>query len=364
MNDFFKRFLMEEGDRLNPDTGRYAALATFGKHPGWDDHIEDIGLETGSLNLAKLILYEQGVGGQIDAGAWEKLKADQRLAAFNHTFVWLRGDQFLLGRMWSSSDGKGRTRYPMILCAHCIGVPLAWAMEKMLPQLEDAEKSCQAAKTADEVRAILDRSRARLRHLLDDPAAAAASRGSAAAVLNQFVAAPAFGSEREGWFRILYWLHSQARSFGVGRFRLRKGKTAVRAKQFRVPLGLLPAWAVPLWGKFFALHVDPSVPVLLVWAADQDWMDVTLGEPTSHEFFCLRAGRGALSLATEIPYDYDRRFREVAVRQLIAFQTGSEQLPAATEEQPGEQGTGRWIKNLTGKFFLLLVLGSLAALVP
>src|SRR4029079_11585679 len=102
MSDFFKKFLLEDARRLSP-SGRYVALAAFGKHPGWDDHIEDLGLETDSLILARNVLYVQGVGGQIDTGAWEKLKDEHRIAAFNHTFIWLRGDQFLLGRMWSSS---------------------------------------------------------------------------------------------------------------------------------------------------------------------------------------------------------------------------------------------------------------------
>jgi len=164
------------------------------------------------------------------------------------------------------------------------------AVEAALPQLEEAEKSCQAAKTADEVRAVLDRARVRLRGLLDAPAAAAPGVPIPPPSISSWRARLWFGAE--GWFRILYWLQTQATTFGVGRFNLKTGKSAVRAQQFRVPLGLLPARAVPLWARFLALHVDPQVPVLLVWAADQDWMDVTLGEPTSHEFFCLRAGRG------------------------------------------------------------------------
>ncbi len=52
MSDFYMRFLMEDGQRLEPETGRYIALGAFGKHPGWDDHIEDLGLETDSLIVA------------------------------------------------------------------------------------------------------------------------------------------------------------------------------------------------------------------------------------------------------------------------------------------------------------------------
>jgi hypothetical protein len=51
-----------------------------------------------------------GIGGQIDSGAWEKLEPAQQLPDFNHIFVWQRSGQILVGRLWSSSDGKGGTR--------------------------------------------------------------------------------------------------------------------------------------------------------------------------------------------------------------------------------------------------------------
>ena len=63
MSDFFKKFLLEDPRPFSSD-GRYVALAAFGKHPGWDDHVEDLGLETQSLNLAKTVLYVDGIGGR------------------------------------------------------------------------------------------------------------------------------------------------------------------------------------------------------------------------------------------------------------------------------------------------------------
>src|SRR5437762_8812249 len=141
MSDFFKKFLLEDPRRLSP-TGRFAGLAAFGKHPGWDDHVEDLGLETESLNFAKLVLYVNGIGGQIDSGAWEKLDQVQQLPGFDHLFVWQRSGQVLLGRMWSSSDGKGRKRYPMVVCLHFMGIPLQWALKHALPVLAELEQEC------------------------------------------------------------------------------------------------------------------------------------------------------------------------------------------------------------------------------
>src|SRR5438445_5721850 len=136
MSDFSKKFLLEDARRLSVN-GRYLGLAAFGKHPGWDDHVEDLGLETESLNLAKTLLYVKGIGGQIDSGAWEKLDLAQQLEGFQHLFVWQRSGQILVGSLWSSSDGKGRKRYPMVVCLHFIGVTLNWALKQALPALAE-----------------------------------------------------------------------------------------------------------------------------------------------------------------------------------------------------------------------------------
>ena len=68
MSDFFKKFLLEDARRFNP-SGRYAGLAAFGKHPGWDDHIPAIGVATETLAWVEKTLYNKGIRGQIDSGA-------------------------------------------------------------------------------------------------------------------------------------------------------------------------------------------------------------------------------------------------------------------------------------------------------
>lgn len=361
MSETYKHFLMDDGRQFTPGTGRFVALAAFGKHPGWDDHVEDLGLETDSLNQARLMLYIQGVGGQIDTGAWEKLKDEQRLAAFNHTFVWQRGDQFLMGRMWSSSDGKGRTRYPMILCAHCIGLPLGWALENVLPRLVEIEDACKATKSAEDVRSILERARTSLRNRSANLPVDAPSSSDFAA-LNRFVTAPAFGPANEGWFRILYWLQSQAGMFGAGKYNSKTDTSGLRAQQIRVPSGIPePNQAVLAWTRFFASHIDPQVPALFVWPVGEDWVDVTFGEPSTQEFFCLRASRAAIPLATEIPYDMSQDFRALAAQQLADFQAGRPQRAAVPplEGQGSDTGgtsfTRRWLKGLFGLLILALI---------
>src|SRR5215211_6359063 len=94
---------------FNPDRPptRAAYVAAFGKHPGWDDHIDDLGLETERLVQFKRMLYLEGLQRNIDSGAWEALSAGQRIDGFRHAFLWLTGgagDEAVVGRFWSSSD--------------------------------------------------------------------------------------------------------------------------------------------------------------------------------------------------------------------------------------------------------------------
>jgi hypothetical protein len=362
MSQFFKRFLTEEAPRLNSGGDRFVALGAFGKHPGWDDHIEDLGLETETLTLAKRLLYIQGVGGQIDTGAWEKLDPAHRLEGFNHFFVWQRSGQFLLGRLWSSSDGKGRTRYPMVLCAHCIGAFLDWGLEYVLPRLQELEQACKVVSTAPEVRALLDATRARLRAALPGAEQDTRFTPSLAEALRRFVADPALGPDHQGWFRIQYQVDNQMAAFKSGRFNPKGDLTALRPQATRLPIGAnSPEQAVALWRRFFAGQLDRSVPLLMMVSPGETWVDVVLGEPSSQEFFCLRARPAVLPLATEVPYDLSESFKTGARELLARWQAGNPATPAAPAESTSGGGwvsvTQRWFKGKGAKLWLSLVLG-------
>ena len=323
MSEFYKKFLYDDVRRLNPPSGRQIFLAAFGKHPGWDDHVEDLGLETESLILARTILYVDGIGGQINAGAWEKLDPSQQLAEFKHLFLWYRPGQFLLGRMWSSSDGKGRTRYPMVVCAHCAGLPLPWAVNQVLPRLEQIEKDCLLTQSASDVRAILERSRAELRSAMDNVATDTSPPILSPTTLAEFVAHPALGPNQEGWLRIIYQMQSQMAAFAPGKLNLKGDLSSLRPQQIRVPRShdALPA-ALLLWTRFFLSQVDPATPLLLTLPMEEPWLDVTLGEPASQELFCLRASPKALPLASEVPYNLDLESKANAQKVLANFQAG------------------------------------------
>src|SRR5689334_4037663 len=107
MTSFFQRILNPGKTAAESGPARLT-LGTFGKHPGWNDHIPGIGVETESLAHVKHALYVSGIGGRIDAGAWKNLEAGKRLEGFDHVFLWLRNGHVMLGRMHSSEDGLHR----------------------------------------------------------------------------------------------------------------------------------------------------------------------------------------------------------------------------------------------------------------
>jgi hypothetical protein len=98
MNRFLKIFLR---DRLNQSL----QLAGFGKHPAWDDHIDDVGLTTETLVVVKRILYSDGIASQVSSGAWNRLEENGRAREFDHRFVWSREAQSVIGGIWASIDG-------------------------------------------------------------------------------------------------------------------------------------------------------------------------------------------------------------------------------------------------------------------
>jgi formylglycine-generating enzyme required for sulfatase activity len=365
MSDFYKKFLMEDVPRVTAGTNKQIFLGAFGKHPGWDDHVEDLGLETSSLISAKVLFYIQGIGGEIDAGAWEKLDETQRVPAFNHVFVWHRPGQVLIGRLWSSSDGKGRTRYPMVVCAHCSGVSLGWALDQVLPRLEQIERACLATQSAAEVRSILGRYRAELRNVASGQMTDLGPPSLDTAFLTRFAARPELGPQQEGWMRTFYAVQNQFGAFARGRFNPKADASTIRPQQIRVPRAAdsIPK-SILQWCNFFLTQVDPQTPLLLTLPLEEQWVDVTAGEPTSQEVFCLRASPKSMPLASEVPYNLSEDFRERVRGLLAVLDTGRPpgSILAAEAAAPAAAGPSaprsKLLKWFGGGAALVLVAGA------
>lgn len=286
MTEWFKRLSTASGSASR------LALAAFGKHPGWEDHIPGIGVDTEALASLKQSLYFDGIRGQIDSGAWEKMEQIKRLEGFDHQFLWLRPGHVLLGLMWSSSDRIGRAKYPMILCADGEGFSPAFMLANAGPELERLRDMCKSLSSAEEVTSECRMAVDRLRGTLERAGGGWTEPFSDSAERQRFLDSAELSPDRSGFLRILH------------EYSAKEGTSSAKTKHLRVPVaGSLRMNALIPWVEFFRCIVPAKVPVLFVKRNGESWLDVIIGEPESRDYFCLQASADALPLTTQVPYD-------------------------------------------------------------
>lgn len=296
-------------------TGPKVHLAAFGKHPGWDDHIDDIGLSSSKLIAIKSTLYTRGISENIDTAQWDQMPEDQRLPGFEHAFLWRWPDDAAVGLIWSSRDGKGRTKYPMILCAHAEGFgpgsgAVGWLRREGLRILRGVRERCKVETTAAAVRESVA---AGLTELSASLPSAAGAEDQAAWALKQIASSAMTPDGSLGLTRVFYEIDQR---LGVLRpDTKRKTKSGdLSAKRFRVARRsaqgrLDDAWA---WGEATLADIGPSAMstgmLAIEWLGEPGHVDVIVGDPDPGCLFCLRAARAREPLTSEIPFTIDDAF--------------------------------------------------------
>lgn len=281
-----------------PDAPR-CYLSGFGKHPAWNDHLDDIGLVTASLIEARRILYG-GIAQQIESAAWERAGADKVAPVFDHIIYWRRPEESLTGVIWSSRDGKGRSLYPMLLIAHCVSQPYSWVAREVLPALAAAAAKCRSTTSAEDVIATLNDTQQSLRSRTLPSSPPDAQTGVAAW-------ARFFAGDQTALRRILHHLRGNMVSFAPGSNDWCAGENQARSARVRLPQipGAKPAESLHAWLAFFESQLDATVPILGLLPADGNWLDIVVGEPAPADFFVLRALPTSVPLVTDIPYQLD-----------------------------------------------------------
>lgn len=316
-------------------------LGAFGKHPGWDDHIADQGLETEFLVRVRRLLYVEGIGGNLDAGAWEELSEEERTPGFDHVFLWRTVEGLMVGRLWSSSDGKGRTRYPLVVCCQSRGLAGEWVVGPCLDRLEKLADECRRVSSAGEVIGAVDGARADLRRSgRGAPAARREPLGPPGAISRLHDQhSGALGAE--GLLRVSYQLEREFSAFlrmedeGTG---TRSRTVDVRPRHMRVPACERDVGkACALWMQYLYERADPAAPALVFGRVGEGFVDVVVGEPGRGQIFCLQASSKRVPLTTEIPYNVDEAFRSEHLARVERGRTGElrdADLGVVAEEMP------------------------------
>ena len=140
-------------------------LALFGKHPAWNDHMDDFGLSTPSLRTCKRLLYLQGMA----ANAARQQSEGWPVQPYRHFLLWLREREALLIRMVESEDGRGRGYFPFLAAVHFDSTEAQRSLRLLLPALRSLVDDCRHLHSRDAVRErhrqAQDQISAELRHL-------------------------------------------------------------------------------------------------------------------------------------------------------------------------------------------------------
>ena len=302
MANFFQRLLRPSHRPPTKAGPPRLVLAAFGKHPGWNDHIPGIGMETEALAQLKQVMYVTGIGGRIDAGAWTGLAAEKRLEGFDHTFLWVRGGQIITGCLFSSPDGLRRREYPMVLCVDGGGASAGFILPPAQSELDRLRVACRATSSAEQVTTECRLAQDRLRGILAGPASSLPPTVALPSESRRrFLEHRDLGPDRIGLLRALHELGAYgdpARPAATG------PGAKVRSCHLRLPRAADSLNStLLLWAEFFGSAVSASTSLLLLARTGVDWLDVIIGEPISDDFFCLQASLTALPLASQIPYD-------------------------------------------------------------
>jgi hypothetical protein len=294
MTRFLKIFLR---DRLNQSI----QLAGFGKHPAWDDHIDDFGLTTETLVIVRRILYSEGIASQVSSGAWNRLEEAGQSMEFDHRFVWSREAQSVIGGIWASNDGKGRAHFPMVVCLQ-IAVNGWRAVRGFLAPLEQLGADCRAAKGQKIFRDLFTESQRSLSHasvavaeIGADPPPSSISETRAGDLPEQREEVILDGMV--------------ALSQGVRKYQKQGAHEREVSVHFRLPaISPRRKESLEFWTGYLENRLDCRLPCLTIASAGLGPVDVIAGEPQARHFFCLRAQESSLPM-TPVSAS-DKRFAE------------------------------------------------------
>ncbi len=322
LGDFFQKLAARIRPAGTAPTG--AALCLFGKHPGWDDHMEDIGPQSREMLDFKRMLYVEGVGGNIDAGNWAHLPTGERLAEFNHLLIFSRDDYYILATLSASADGKGRNLYPLVAAVQARGVSLADLGRHIGPLLLEMRSEIQKTASAAGAQSLV-------RNMQERLGAIGAGLAPGAPRLDRMVtghqAARLFSADASAAApRVLYAVQRAVEAVG-------HDPATARTETVRVPLESQQPWfAARIWCALIRSMLGSAGSVMVAEYRPPDgatgstlgFVDLIIGNPGQTALFCLRAGLNRIPLASDIPYSLDAPFVKRVADYLTACRSAGD----------------------------------------
>ena len=303
-------------------SGSEGHFAVFGKHPGWNDHIDDIGLNTRRLTELKRVLYVQGIRGNIDSGRWKALEPAERNEKFHHLFISYVPNDIVIGRFWSSTDGKGRSSYPMVVAGECTSFPLDWCLNTISPMLESFEKGSIITDSAGTIQRLAEAKQAELlsaianadfRQMLTNPT----PQQWLSLIANQ----PYMKENPDRLLRILYQFVRALKPYTHDRFDAAQKSGLHRSQHLRMPAFDTPEESGRTWIRFLLNYLHPNTPIFAIIPVDLSWVDLLIGPVDQNGLFCISASLERLPLTSEIPYNLDEAFVAQATNEINEART-------------------------------------------
>lgn len=339
-------------------------VGAFGKHPAWDDHVDHLGDQTSVISAFREAFYDQAIGGNIDAGTWDPpaiapaatttplpsalppaapAPAAPATAAptsavrpFGHVLITGGPTEWIVARVWASKDGRGRTRYPMVACAHVQNTGPDWALAVALPALEALETELLAAVSQEQARAAVAACRQRLADRLADEIRAGRDVRSDQLVgphavgrladRPEMTAPGPVGDPALGWRRTLQQILLELAPYRPGA----RASAGTLAQHVRVPIAadVAPDRALAEVWSLLMGTVAVGTPVGVVRPLADPWVDAIVGPVTPAVLACLRLGPAKIALSTQVPYELDQPAIDALSAQVLAS------APAAKSAAP------------------------------
>jgi len=333
--------LNEATDSLFQETNSRLHLALFGKHPCWNDHMEDIGLKTPSLVEFKRRLYYEGISGRLDSGAWRDLPPAHRLDSFDHELLWTGSTGVIFAILWHSSDGGGRAAYPMVAAAHFLTARLPAMVGPVFDALQQVAEDCRKAHDRQAVAQAQTRGVERLIQAARSLVPMSAQTWERTC-REDFVNHDGFGTGGEGFARLFYALTEYQNLTPA----------ACNTFCYRLADGGAATESLNLWQTLLRAQLDASASLLLSRCRSATWVDAMAGDFPAEEFFRLKAGPGEIPLVTDIPYRVPDELMEQTRMVLESFLDTPEMVPkldGCGSDGPGQGTLGSLLERIFRK---------------